>query len=381
MQNSKETNSHFKLPPPGTEWEVLNVYQSIVHEERQQREKEFAAVRKAKFKQMLDQQIKDAETIKAQLDKKDKQFHQYMVEDIQKFEEIERSKLQAEKAKHDEELRVRKQQIDAQTAVREKEKQAARKLEEDSIRFAKEKAQFEKERLAAKKLQESDIRKQIEVSNEANRQRLRDERAKAVEEEHRMNKEYEAKLDREAFERDNAFKKRMEALEKFGANFASTGAGKAAKEEEIKFELFLLKETKKKEEADAAAIARKEAERKAKEERARVENARMLEWRTRIDQMEKQQEEKLACKFKSDLEQYQSQVAEEYRLKKEKQVAYRMQLREQQAQKQRAHMGTPMESREREFNMDLLTRAVEEIPNIIDTVTQRRARSASGGQR
>jgi hypothetical protein len=82
---TKGSTSHSKLPPPGTEWEVLNLYQSIVHEERQQREKEMTANRKAKFKEMLDQQIRDAQAMKAQMDQQDKTFHQFIVASIPTF--------------------------------------------------------------------------------------------------------------------------------------------------------------------------------------------------------------------------------------------------------------------------------------------------------
>lgn len=71
-----------------------------------------------------------------------------------------------------------------------------------------------------------------------------------AEEDKRLMREYEAKLEREDFERANAFQRRLEKLEASGAKWAEEGAGKKQADDDRKIELMILDEAARKEAAD-----------------------------------------------------------------------------------------------------------------------------------
>ena len=379
----KPSTANAKLPPPGTEWEILNLYQSIVHEERSRREAEESAQKKKKFKEALDQQIRDAKLIKEQLENTDRQYHESSMKELQNFEENQKKLLAQERKKHTDELLNRKKQIEDHIKQNAIERAAALRIEEEMIRFAQEKAQLEKEKISTRKIEEAKKQKQIVITNELNRERHKQQKLVERDEDNRLMKEYEAKLDREAYDRDNAFKKRMENIDAMGSLF-NQGAGKAAREEEIRLEKFLLSEAKKKEDADAAALAKKEHERREREEKARIENERMLAWRKRMEEIEKKEEEELAYKYKRDLDTYRSEELERWKSNKEKQMHYRLALRAQEMAKEHelAYQGsTPMHTREREINMDVLSKAMEDVPDIVEKIPRRRPMSGNAVHR
>ena len=88
--------------------------------------------------------------------------------------------------------------------------------------------------------------------------------------------EYSAKLDREAYERDNAFKKRMEHIDRSSLKFALEGAGKIADEEEKARESQQMKELERAIERERAEYQRKENEKKLRLQRMLQENERLI---------------------------------------------------------------------------------------------------------
>ena len=89
-----------------------------------------------------------------------------------------------------------------------------------------------------------------------------------AEEDKRLQREYALKLEREQIARENAFKARMDVLDKFFLKSKEEGAGKHQRDEELRTELLLLKNQAEKEARDTLKERQKEE--------ARVKRIRLI---------------------------------------------------------------------------------------------------------
>ena len=259
-----------KPPPPGSEWKVLAAYQELQSEAKNQAEKEIARKKKTDCKAALDLQISNAaEFKKKHMDSSDKAYNEHIMKDIEKYHAEEQAKRDALHHRAQKQLAIQKQQIEDAKKRHEREMRAMSNFEQEMLADARQKIQEESDKMARKRQHAKDQQAIVDKDNEAN-QVLRDiHAAKVAEEDERMMVEYAAKLDKDDFDRANAFAERMKKMEAFNEKFENDGAGKALKEERIQQELVLLKQ-----QADAEAAAQAKEHKKAMDKRHRLQ--RML---------------------------------------------------------------------------------------------------------
>jgi hypothetical protein len=365
-----------KVVPVGVEWQIIDHYHRALTEDKLKREKEIIKVKKSSFKEALDLQIKAAKELKEKQEVEARKFNEIVERDLKLHQEQELQKRMAIRQKHEDELAIRKKQIEEQISRREQEKLLLRKAEEDALLLATKKLQMEREAFQEAKSKEMSIRHQIELTNEANKEKKKFCRLKEAEEDTKLMEMYAARLDKEAVDRETAFKRRMDGMDSVINRFATDGAGKIAQEERLKMDQYLVQELLKKEAQDNANDLKKEEERKKRLEITMRENEKLLDWRRRIEELERKESEELAKKFKEDSNNYLQGQQENRRMKKAMQNQYRQLLTSQMNEKEHSHHGhgrtaagdAAMEARERAMNMDVLKKAVEEVPQILKKI-------------
>ena len=359
-------------PPRGSEWSLLQQYQLIVDEEKQRKDQETIRAKKLRFKKLLDDQLAEATKYKSNDRTDDASYAAHVNKDVEKYHTEEALKRAIIHKKHQEELMGRKEQIADSNRRRFEEREALRLAEERNLQMAQDKIRQEQEAYASLKLKQKEMLAKIERENEEN-QRLRDiEKKKTQEEDQRLMAEYAARLDKQDFDRENAFRLRMENMRLAGEKFENEGAGKAIREEQIRTEQLLLKEQQRKEEADAAKEKKKADDARERAERALRENEMMKAKKREILDREKKEDEEFARIFRVEGENY---VRDQQVLKqreKEKQKNYRSilsaQLDARMSQDKETKFG--MEDRERQLNASTLKKVVDD-PQIYSKIMHR----------
>ena len=294
--NGVATNDSVLLspPPPGSEWQVIQAYQVMQDEKKTKAEQELMKNKKLNFRKDLDSQMKLRNEVKKMNADDDTDYAAYIYKDIEKFRSEEESKKNVIHKKHHDELAIREAQIADQNRRRAEDKARQDQFDRNNLKLAADKIEEEKQKMLMMRQQERENQHRITLENEEN-QRLRDiEKKKEAEEDQRLMREYAAKLDREAFERDNSFKARMEQMAKFGSKFANEGAGKKQREFEIKMEQLLLKEQQQKEERDSRAEAKKKEDARIRTLLALKENEKLKERKRKEAELQRIEDEKYA---------------------------------------------------------------------------------------
>ena len=281
-------------PPPGSEWQVIQAYQVLQDEKKTKSEQEFMKNKKVNFRKDLDHQMKLRNEVQKSNANDDSEYAAYIYKDIEKYRSEEQYKKNIINKKHHDELAIREAQIADQNRRRAEEKAKQDEFDKNNLKMAADKIEEEKQKVLTMRQLEKENQHRITLENEEN-QRLRDiEKKKEADEDQRLMREYAAKLDREAFERDNAFKARMEQMAKFGSKFANEGAGKKQREFEIKMEQLLLKEQQQKEERDARAEAKKKEDARIRTLLALKENEKLTERKRKEAALQRVEDEKYA---------------------------------------------------------------------------------------
>ena len=359
---SAENNTNITAPPAGSEWTVIQAYQTIVEEQKAKDEELKAKQKKLKFKASLDEQIKQAKVIKESNNSDDKQYYEYINKDVKKWKEDEAKKREVIHHKHQKELMDRKQQIEDQNRRKFEEKEQLRLFEENNLRLAQEKIQEESDKIMNWKRQQKENLARIERENEENEKIREVERLKEAEEDRRLMEEYARKLDHEAYERENAFKKRMDGMAAFAKKFENEGAGKKIRENNLMMEQLLLKEQKKKEESDTAKELKKQNDAKLRTQRALLENEKLKQQKLRLEEQQRQEDLAFAKYYQKESEEYKQQQNENRRKLKEQQSNYRQVLSAQMDESATRHHSSKygMEDRERELNAGTLKKISED---------------------
>jgi hypothetical protein len=253
----------------------------IKGEEKERQEREAARKKKEDFRRSLDQHMEVAHKIKAGDNTNDQGYANNIAKDIVQYNSDERAKFERIKQKNHEEAELRMQQIKEKAAKAAAEKQAAYDQDMRNQQMNMEKQREEQEKVARIRREKLENQERIKLENMEN-ERLR-ALAKQAEAEldQRQMQEYAMKLDREAVEREHAFQHRMELMGKNGQKFATEGAGKAAKDMEIRTEQLLIKEQLRKEESDLAKELKKKEEQRRRTYLQLKENESQIEKKKR----------------------------------------------------------------------------------------------------
>jgi len=297
-----------KPPAPGSEWKVIAAYQELQSEAKNKAEKELARKKKTDFKQALDDHISNAaEYKKKNLDSSDKAYNEHIMKDIEKYHEEERTKREQLHKRAQKQLSIQKQQIQDAKKRHNADMESMANFEQEMLADAAQKIQDETDKVARRRQHAKDQQAIVDKDNEAN-QVLRDAHAEkmATEEQHMM-EEYAAKLDKDDFDRANAFAERMKKMEAFNEKFENDGAGNALKDERIKAELMLLKQQAQVEDAAQAKEHKKAMDKRARLQRMMHENELLVNAKNAKFEQIRKEDHNYANGLLTDVERYKSE--------------------------------------------------------------------------
>eukprot|EP01039_Chlorochromonas_danica_P002719 gene2719-2969_t len=384
--NSSSNKASDNLPsisspsaPKGQEWQLLQVYQSIQEEEEDRMKREKSFQNKVKFRQALDDQIRLAAERAKMGDADEQRYVKHIKKDIVDYYEEQQRKKEILRKKNEEELRIRRAQIEDLERRALAEQEAIRLNEERNKRLLEEAAEREAQAIQQARQREAERQKLIERENAENKRLREEEKRREAAQDQQLMREYAAKLDREATEREQAFHMRMKGMEIKAAKYETEGAGKALREEQLKFEQMLLREQQRKE-----AVEREKERRKA-EERARTlrealnENQRQLAQREAMKEEVKRGDADLRAYFDADMDNFNHDLAEQRRKRREAQGRYRQQLDGQVDELRRTvSQQNNMARSEKVMNASTL-RSIEDDPQLLSKVLHRLRISKSRG--
>jgi hypothetical protein len=242
----------------------------------------------------------------------------------------------------------------------EEERERQAKIDRATVESALEAEKREQERLLREKEIQKQRQKFVEEEN-CEIRKSRDARKQSeAEEDKRLMREYAAKLEREAYERDTAFQKRMEKLDAYRAKYQFEGGGKREKEMQIKFEQLLLKEQQRQEEYDIMMEKKKKEDARRGVQQALKDNEKILENRRLQRERDEIAEAAFVKKCKEDAEQLKRDKKRQADLLRMKQQKYHEVLDHQREQREQILMKEDvkiMGEREKKLNADILSKA------------------------
>ena len=348
----------------GSEWQVIQAYQIVQAEEKAREEIEQEKAKKVAFRRALDKHVEDAKKLKQLTeDKADAEYYKFVMKDIENYHDEEKLKEEKLHEKHQQQLRIQIEQIKDKKHRNAIELAEKRAIEDKMLENARKKIELEKLKIENARRKAKEQQERVNRENEEN-QKIRSIQAqKEADEDQRLMREYAAKLDKDEWERENAFNSRMEKMAKFNEKFENEGAGKALKEEQIKMEQLLLMEQQKKEQADAEKERIKSENRKKRLQQMVTENEKIVMIRKLKENEIREQDKKYARAALDDVARYKQ---EQLNLKKKEHAhhaAYRKVLDEQMRTKlpQADPTSAAFIGRERELNQSLYEEAYRRI--------------------
>lgn len=358
-------------PPSGKEWEVINSYQLLKGEEKERQEREAAYLKKLNFRKSLDDHLRVAHTIQRGDHESDKEYAERIANDIKKYHDEEKNKMDKIKKKNHDESDLRMQQIQEKQRRAAQEKAEAMEMDRRNQELNLQKQREEQEKLARIRREKLESQERILQENRENERLRQLARQKDAELDQRQMQEYASKLDREAVERENAFQKRMEKSANNGQKFATEGAGKAQRDAQLREEQLLIREQLRKEENDIAKELKKKEDQRIRTHMQLVENQRQLEKKQREQMEQTKNDITFAERARAEAEAFQAAEKERQRLRLLKQNEYRAMLDAQVSEQKRRNVRNDgMAPVEKEINMPTLREAVED-PQMLSRVMHR----------
>ena len=183
--------------------------------------------------------------------------------------------------------------------------------------------------------------------------------------------EYAAKLDKENAEREELFHNKLKEMEIYAKKFENEGAGRIAKEEQLKFEQTLLKEQEKKLKNDLLIEEEKEKMKKLRNQLANEENQKQLLMKLKLKEFEKEQDLLLKKQFSEQERLLHEEKQRQLLEKKLKQEQYRHRLDEQVEELQKVDVNlTGITPIEKGLNSSYL-KTIETNPEVLTKVMTR----------
>lgn len=303
--------------PSSIAWKAINAYEAACAEREVAEERKRQLVKKSKLKAELEKQMDFAKHFEAVEHQEDVKYAANVLKDVEKYhqEEHEKERLMMERAAV--QKRFREEQIADQARRKEEEKERLRQHELANLIACQAAIEADARKLEQKKQEGAERQRRMLIENEEQRLIRLEQKKKDAEYDQLLMRQYAEKMDREAKEREESFSKRMENQNKHAAKFATDGAGKAARDAQLKEERLLLAEQERKEKADAAEeLRRKQVSRKRQQEAARV-NLNMIKEQHERAQRERERDQRLIQMSEESLAEWRR--AEEVKLRKEAQ--------------------------------------------------------------
>ena len=271
-------------------------------EEEAKRQKDKQVQAKQDFRRTLDEHVQLAQELKKGDNRDEIEYTSHVNNDVAKFR-MEEVRKQAEiKRRNLELLQIRKEQCEDQQRRKQDEQTKSEEFARNMVRTAHERLAVEKEIQEEARRKVREMRMKIEEDNVHNKKVLQEGRVNERAEDQRLMAEYAAKLDKEAYERDHAFKERMAHIDKTALQFALEGAGKVAKDEQHQREAMLMKELLLAEERETAEIQRKERDKKLRLQKMLAGNQELILTREQEKRDEMQLRIHLARQYKEEEE-------------------------------------------------------------------------------
>lgn len=338
--------------PLGREWEALTMFQSYQAGIKEQNEKEAQKRKQQELKAALDKQVQEAKQRYESEKNEDKEYLQYICNDLKKFNDENQAKLEKENAKFARERTYWEKQIAEDIARHKREEEHMLRMEQRDLRRMQQKIAEEERKKKEKKDAEAAIHRAILEENARNKElhqeRLLAERA----EDNRVMEEYASRLDAEEKRRQDAFNKRMSDLAKIVQMADDGPVGKGRREQERLEEELLLKQQLAKDEKDAL---RERTDLQAKMERNRImaeHNKKLLEEQERLRKAEIEKDKAYSEKFKRAGKEYKEEIIRNRIAQQEKCLRQRKVLQDQIDNKRR--LEEDMNANERSINKDTI---------------------------
>lgn len=364
---SEQSQSHLKLPN-GIAWKAIHAYQAALVERQEKAERQKDKEKKCRLRKTLEKQMAAAREAAVQQREEDVQYAHHLLDDVDKYHHEEAAKLRQLHHKAEVERKFREEQIAEQAARKKQEQEAMRRDEQERIERIQGEIDAEKRMLEAKRQMQMERQRQVIIENEALRLHRIEQKRLAMLEDQRLMAEYAAKMDREAAEREQAFAKRMAALEAWATKFSSEGAGKVEKEEMLREERLLLAEQERKEKADAAEELRRKQAQKSKLEAAQRANMEMMRQKALKAEEDRKNDEKLARMSAMEVQEFRRQEEERLRREAQQRIRFRNvldnQLKERAEAAQLSEM-TPVEKVMNKGTLEAIEHADKEIRDAV----------------
>lgn len=360
---SKSSSASLVPPPPGSEWSVIQAYQLLQGEEATKKEKETAHRKKKEFRAALDAHMAEAAKYKAEhSDVADQQYYAHIKQDIVNYHDEERAKFEKIHAKAKEQLAIQNEQIAEKRRMRAAELERQRNFEEGLLANARQKIQDEKDKMDRLRANAMANAERVNLENQQNEKIKAIQAEKDADEDRRLQEEYAAKLDKDDEDREQAFAKRMEKMEKFNSKFENDGAGNAIKEERLRVERQLIIDQQKKEAADQAAEDKKAMQKKLNLQRMLAENEKILERKAKEAEAIRMSDRNYANAALADVEKYKQEERSKVDKKKAKYAVYRTVLDDQMKNKrpQADPASAAFLGKEAELNQSLYDKAIHD---------------------
>jgi hypothetical protein len=361
--NTSEANAEKEVsrPPTGKEWEVINSYVVIKGEEKERQEREALRQKKMNFRKSLDDHLAVAGTLQSGTNRDDQEYVGHIMTDIEKYKTEEKQKFDRIKKKNHDEAELRMQQIQEKARRAEQDRQDALDADRRNQELNLKKQQEEQDKVARIRREKLEAQERILKENQENERLRALAKQQEADLDQRQMQEYAAKLDREASERENAFKKRMEESARNGQKFATEGAGKVQREAQLREEQLLIREQLRKEEADTAKELKKKEDQRIRTHMQLLENERQIEKKRREAAQQHNADTSFADLARREAEANAVAEKERARLRLLKQAEYKVLLDRQVEEGQRTRQKVvSMAPVEKELNMPTLREVLDD---------------------
>lgn len=231
-------------------WTLLDAMRAEENEQDIKNNKEKKKRREASFRKELDDHTKLVNRRKANVNADDG--------DYLKSQEVAYDDWKAnEKAKHDrvhrlimEEKAGREMQVKYKKDLEARTKAERLARENAELAENEEAIQADKRRIQRLKEDAAERMRLVKIENDYNKKMRLQRKREDAEYDQKLTREYAEMLDRQEWERENAFKMRMDKLEASSKKSAEEGAAKEDADRDLKIELKILREAAAKAEAD-----------------------------------------------------------------------------------------------------------------------------------
>lgn len=355
------------------------MYQSLMDEEQIKKERALYKQKQQQFKALLDLQTKELSTLANVEKEEDRQYAKVVYADIERYNQEEHQKRIQLKQKYHEELLKQQQQIREMQKRHEDEKAEKLQEEEFNLQLAQMQIQQELDKQKRQRIAEREKYAKIKLENDENRRYRQVQKEVETQDNIRLMKEYEAKLDREEAAREEAFQTKLKEMEQYAKKFENEGAGKQQREERKRIELMILKEQERKEKMDEERERVKKQIQKENLQKQMQDNAQQLVYKQQKENEQRLKDTELRAQFQEEIERY--QVEEKHKLEKKKvsQVTYRDTLDQQlQEMKKIDYKLVNITGEERKINNDVLTTLTTD-QSVLQEVLTRMGATSRGG--